>query len=91
MILLQVIHEVDSEEMEDNEKVEVEGQESVPSALANNDEEAHAEEPFVPLHRKVSTEKSEAKPRSIPPPGAGQKIYEIDPTLLGFREHIDYR
>ena len=91
MILLQVIHEVGSEEMEDNEKVEVEEQESVPSVLANNDEEACAEEPSVPLHRKASTEKSEAKPRSIPPPGAGQKIYEIDPTLFGFREHIDYR
>ena len=91
MILLQVIHEVDSEEMEDNEKVEVEEQESVPSALANNDVVARAKEPSVPLHRKVSTEKSEAKSRSIPPPGAGQKIYEIDPTLLGFREHIDYR
>ncbi|XP_039057127.1 1,4-alpha-glucan-branching enzyme 1, chloroplastic/amyloplastic-like [Hibiscus syriacus] len=33
----------------------------------------------------------EAKPRSIPTPGAGQKVYEIDPLLLGFRDHIDYR
>ncbi|KAK8593397.1 hypothetical protein V6N12_045479 [Hibiscus sabdariffa] len=33
----------------------------------------------------------EAKPMSIPPPGAGQKVYEIDPLLLGFRDHIDYR
>ncbi|XP_022748370.1 1,4-alpha-glucan-branching enzyme 2-2, chloroplastic/amyloplastic-like isoform X1 [Durio zibethinus] len=86
-----VIHDVDSEEMKDNEKVEVEEQESVPYALANNDEEFHAKEPPIPLHRKVSTAKSEAKPRSIPPPGAGKRIYEIDPTLLGFREHIDYR
>ena len=59
--------------MEDNEKVEVEQQEYVPSALANNDEEARAEEPSVPFHKTVSTEKSEAKPRSIPPPGAGHR------------------
>lgn len=74
--------------MEDDQKVEVEELESVPFALANNDEEDRAKEPSV---RKVNTEKSEAKPRSIPPPGAGQKIYEIDPQLFGFREHIDYR
>lgn len=77
--------------MEDDEKVEVEEQESDPYALANDDEEAHDEEPSVPLYRKVSTDKSEPKPRTIPPPGAGQKIYEIDPMLSGFRDHLDYR
>ncbi|TYI32903.1 hypothetical protein ES332_A04G094700v1 [Gossypium tomentosum] len=87
----QVIHNVDSEGMEDEKKIEVEEQESFPSVFSNNDEEAHAEEPSVPLHRNASTEKTEAKPRSIPPPGAGQKIYEIDSLLLGFRDHIDYR
>ncbi|KAM7255145.1 hypothetical protein ACFE04_020386 [Oxalis oulophora] len=29
--------------------------------------------------------------RSVPPPGNGQKIYEIDPNLTGFRNHLDYR
>ncbi|KAK8672161.1 hypothetical protein V6N13_110534 [Hibiscus sabdariffa] len=52
----QVTHNVDSEGMEGDKKIEV-----------------------------------EAKPMSIPPPGAGQKVYEIDPLLLDFRDHIDYR
>ncbi|KAI3832718.1 hypothetical protein MKW98_002264 [Papaver atlanticum] len=28
---------------------------------------------------------------SIPPPGTGQKIYDIDPFLKTHREHLDYR
>ncbi|TYI98812.1 hypothetical protein E1A91_D01G243300v1 [Gossypium mustelinum] len=75
----QVIHDVESEEMEDDTKIEVEEQESAPKELSTL------------LNRKISTEKSEAKPRTIPPPGIGQKIYEIDPSLLDFRQHLDYR
>ncbi|KAG6514530.1 1,4-alpha-glucan-branching enzyme 1, chloroplastic/amyloplastic-like [Zingiber officinale] len=33
----------------------------------------------------------EGQPKSIPPPGSGQRIYEIDPTLRGFSGHLDYR
>ncbi|KAL9249789.1 1,4-alpha-glucan-branching enzyme 1, chloroplastic/amyloplastic-like protein [Drosera capensis] len=29
--------------------------------------------------------------RNIPPPGNGQRIYEIDPILQNFRFHLDYR
>uniref|UniRef100_A0ABL6WPK7 Glycoside hydrolase family 13 N-terminal domain-containing protein n=1 Tax=Cannabis sativa TaxID=3483 RepID=A0ABL6WPK7_CANSA len=29
--------------------------------------------------------------KSIPPPGPGQKIYEIDPMLNGYRQHLEYR
>lgn len=29
--------------------------------------------------------------RSIPPPGDGQRIYEIDPLLRNHRDHLDYR
>ncbi|XP_057534587.1 1,4-alpha-glucan-branching enzyme 2-2, chloroplastic/amyloplastic-like [Amaranthus tricolor] len=29
--------------------------------------------------------------RSIPPPGDGQRIYEIDPLLRSHRDHLDYR
>ncbi|THU50859.1 hypothetical protein C4D60_Mb06t24770 [Musa balbisiana] len=31
------------------------------------------------------------KPRFVPPPGTGQRIYEIDPSLNGYRGHLDYR
>ncbi|KAJ0039598.1 hypothetical protein Pint_27476 [Pistacia integerrima] len=51
--------------------------------------------PSFPLQEKVSTEetkgKTEVRPESLPPPGRGQRIYEIDPTLIGFRQHLDYR
>ncbi|KAG2571948.1 1,4-alpha-glucan-branching enzyme 2, chloroplastic/amyloplastic-like [Panicum virgatum] len=33
----------------------------------------------------------EEKPRVVPPPGDGQRIYQIDPMLEGFRNHLDYR
>lgn len=33
----------------------------------------------------------EEKPRVISPPGDGQRIYEIDPMLQGYRGHLDYR
>lgn len=35
--------------------------------------------------------KDKAMQRSIPPPGTGQRIYEIDPLLNSYREHLDYR
>ncbi|KAH9738381.1 SBE2.2 [Citrus sinensis] len=74
---IEVRNGIESLQMEDNENVEIED---------------HGP---VTLQGKVSSEKSEVKsevgPRSIPPPGAGQKIYEIDPNLLGHRQHLDYR
>ncbi|KAH9674779.1 SBE2.2 [Citrus sinensis] len=74
---IEVRNGIESLQMEDNENVEIED---------------HGP---VTLQGKVSSEKSEVKrevgPRSIPPPGAGQNIYEIDPNLLGHRQHLDYR
>ncbi|EPS60100.1 hypothetical protein M569_14702, partial [Genlisea aurea] len=29
--------------------------------------------------------------RIVPPPGSGQRIYEIDPLLRNYRDHLDYR
>ncbi|KAJ0027768.1 hypothetical protein Pint_35974 [Pistacia integerrima] len=49
-------------------------------------------EPSFPLQGKVSTRKvklNRLDQGSIPPPGRGQRIYEIDPTLTGFRQHLD--
>ncbi|CAM8931061.1 unnamed protein product [Rhodiola kirilowii] len=31
------------------------------------------------------------KPRVIPPAGTGTRIYEIDPLLKSYRDHLDYR
>ncbi|KAG2262463.1 hypothetical protein Bca52824_069542 [Brassica carinata] len=33
----------------------------------------------------------EVKPRTVPPPGNGQIIYEIDPMLRSYKDHLDYR
>lgn len=45
----------------------------------------------VSVGKKVNIPSDEAKPKTIPRPGAGQKIYEIDPSLLAHREHLDFR
>lgn len=39
----------------------------------------------------ISTESEMVKKRAIPPPGLGQRIYEIDPLLRNYRDHLDYR
>ncbi|KAJ8483724.1 hypothetical protein OPV22_016209 [Ensete ventricosum] len=36
-------------------------------------------------------EEVQEKPRFVRPPGTGQRIYEIDPSLKGYRGHLDYR
>ncbi|RZR87964.1 hypothetical protein BHM03_00015434 [Ensete ventricosum] len=42
-------------------------------------------------HAKERVEDVEEKPRCVPPPGSGRRIYEIDPLLVGHRSHLDYR
>lgn len=39
----------------------------------------------------ISRESEMIREISIPPPGTGQKIYEIDPLLKSHKEHLDYR
>lgn len=64
--------------MEENEAVRTEDQASVfDSSNSYNDAN-------VVKERGV-------KPRTVPPPGDGKKIYEIDPMLLSYRNHLDYR
>jgi len=45
----------------------------------------------VSVGKKVKIPSDEATPKTIPPPGAGQRIYDIDPSLLAHREHLDFR
>lgn len=51
------------------------------------------EETSDPMEGTSSNEKYEARrvKRTIPPPGAGKRIYDIDPYLTAHREHLDYR
>lgn len=39
----------------------------------------------------IIDESDRVRKRGIPPPGLGQKIYEIDPLLTNHRQHLDYR
>lgn len=39
----------------------------------------------------ISEESEVIRQIAIPPPGAGQRIYEIDPLLSNHREHLEYR
>lgn len=98
----QELDDLESLTMEDKEDVEDVKNEAkanpVPSSNAgdddhddDDDDKAQDEETSVPLEGVLSATKVKAIPRSIPPPGIGQKIYEIDPTLSGFRQHLDYR
>lgn len=48
-------------------------------------------EQSIPVIDVAALEKEELRKRTIPPPGPGKRIYEIDPMLMGFREHLDYR
>lgn len=59
-------------------------QDSASSTLAG-------EEASALIDGTESIEKDEARARTIPPPGTGQRIYEIDPLLNNYREHLDYR
>lgn len=89
-----MLEDVDNVAMEDDKKVEDEAKKSdVPSLDAGNVDgtEARGEETPHPLDGTVSTAKKNATQKSIPPPGNGKKIYEIDPLLVGFRDHLDYR
>lgn len=49
------------------------------------------EKTSISSEKKVKIVGDEVKPKVIPPPGTGKRIYDIDPSLLGHREHLDFR
>lgn len=59
----------------------------MPSSLVDVKTDAQAKKTSVHSDKKVKTD----KPKVIPPPGAGQKIYEIDTFLQAHRQHLDFR
>lgn len=64
---------------------------SVLSSPVDVNDNVPAETTSISTKKKVKIERDEVKPKIIPPPGTGQKIYEIDPYLQGYREHLDFR
>ena len=70
---------------------EVDGKhDSVSSPAAGKHVKAMDVETSV-LSHDISKEKDMVQQMSIPPPGTGQRIYEIDPLLRSYSEHLDYR
>ncbi|KAI3471845.1 hypothetical protein Pfo_028498 [Paulownia fortunei] len=65
----------------------IRGEDSTSLPLLDGDVEAKAEGTSDLTYETISHESS----RVIPPPGIGQRIYEIDPLLSNYREHLDYR
>ncbi|GMN26427.1 hypothetical protein TIFTF001_050416 [Ficus carica] len=64
-----------------------------PSQVADLNDNDLLEETSGPLEVVTGTttvETTEIK-RTIPPPGTGQRIYEIDPALNVHQQHLDYR
>lgn len=39
----------------------------------------------------IINESDRIREKRVPPPGLGQKIYEIDPLLTNYSQHLDYR
>ena len=72
-------------------RADEDGQGSVTSSLVDVNTNAQAKKTSVSGDKKVKIKSDEAKPRIIPPPGIGQKIYEIDPLLQAHRGHVDFR
>lgn len=64
-----------------------------PSQVSDDEDKALLEDTSDPLEVTASTKTVETLEikRTIPPPGTGQRIYEIDPALNGHRKHLDYR
>lgn len=88
VIWFQVLHDVDNQTMEADEKLVEETDQDLQSLPVDNvdGDQAPLEEISIP-----SKSNADFTVRSIPPPGGGQRIYEIDPYLLNHREHLDYR
>ncbi|PAN37975.1 hypothetical protein PAHAL_7G138000 [Panicum hallii] len=96
---------VQSEELEVPDEAELVVEEPVSSSVAEASSAVEVEEKPEPSEVIEGTSETETdgvavetkaplveeKPRVIPPPGDGQRIYQIDPMLEGFRNHLDYR
>ncbi|CAK9168096.1 unnamed protein product [Ilex paraguariensis] len=71
-------------------EVEVE-QDSGLSELLGDEGKAQEAETSAPFNDMISNETERVRKTSIPPPGTGQRIYEIDPLLRNYGEHLEYR
>ncbi|KAJ3675082.1 hypothetical protein LUZ60_004124 [Juncus effusus] len=71
----------------EEEKSELTGEVTEDAEVTGSGSDSSDEEVTVAMTEQVA----EAKGRMIPPPGDGQRIFQIDPMLEGFRGHLEYR
>lgn len=69
----------------------IRGEESGSIQLRDGDIETKPEGTSDSAYETISEESSRVREKIIPPPGTGQRIYEIDPLLNNHRQHLDYR
>ncbi|KAK4481161.1 hypothetical protein RD792_012042 [Penstemon davidsonii] len=82
-------HQNVDEQSSDSEPVR--GEDSGSVQLLDGEVKAKAEDTSDTGYETISEESAKIRERGMPPPGIGQKIYEIDPLLSNHREHLDYR
>lgn len=66
-------------------------QDSPSILVADEDDEMGGMGTSDSLEENIIDESERVWKRAIPPPGLGQRIYEIDPMLNSYRSHLDYR
>ncbi|KAL6574956.1 hypothetical protein OROMI_012241 [Orobanche minor] len=69
----------------------VEGEDSASLQLQDGYVEAKDKKTLDSTYETIRDESLRVKEMVVPPPGVGQRIYEIDPLLSNYREHLDYR
>ncbi|XP_042045963.1 1,4-alpha-glucan-branching enzyme 2-2, chloroplastic/amyloplastic-like [Salvia splendens] len=67
------------------------GEDPASAQLPDAHVEAKAEGTSDSTYETTSSESTRIRGKIIPPPGNGQRIYEIDPMLSSHRQHLDYR
>lgn len=79
------VHDLDVQSMKGSK--EVEGEEKIiQSRVAIDDKQDSVAATHIHEDKEMQT-----TGKSVPPPGDGQRIYEIDPLLRNHQEHLDYR
>ncbi|XP_041998026.1 1,4-alpha-glucan-branching enzyme 2-2, chloroplastic/amyloplastic-like [Salvia splendens] len=67
------------------------GEDPASAQLPDAHLEAKAEGTSDSTYETTTSESMRIRGKIIPPPGTGQRIYEIDPMLGSHRQHLDYR
>lgn len=67
------------------------GEDSASVLLPDEDSEAEGEGTSDSKYASIRDESARIRGKIIPPPGNGQKIYEIDSMLNNHRQHLNYR